>query len=155
MHGARQAVSADLSDLEALAVAAIAEMREHRGGELWSRTIGRREPLGPALALAIADPRHLLLCGTYDGITVGYAVVHLAPLSDLRELAIVDDLYTLPDARHVGVGEAMMDLIVPWATAAGACGIDAVALPGMRDTKNFFESFGLVARAIVVHRPLR
>jgi hypothetical protein len=33
-------------------------------------------------------------------------------------------------------------------------GIDAVALPGMRETKNFFEAAGLVARAIVVHKAL-
>ena len=31
----------------------------------------------------------------------------------------------------------------------------AEVLPGMRDSKNFFETFGLVARAIVVHRSLR
>jgi hypothetical protein len=29
-----------------------------------------------------------------------------------------------------------------------------VALPGMRESKNFFERFGLVARAITVHRRL-
>jgi hypothetical protein len=28
-------------------------------------------------------------------------------------------------------------------------------MPGDRNTKNFFESFGLVARAITVHRDLR
>ena len=33
-------------------------------------------------------------------------------------------------------------------------GLDAVALPGDRDTQNFVETFGLVARAIQVHRSL-
>jgi hypothetical protein len=47
-----------------------------------------------------------------------------------------------------------MDAIVAWAEAAGCVGIDSLALPGNRETKNFFETFGLVARAIVVHRPL-
>jgi hypothetical protein len=37
----------------------------------------------------------------------------------------------------------------------GCVGIDALALPGNRQTKNFFESFGFTARAIVVHRRLR
>jgi hypothetical protein len=32
--------------------------------------------------------------------------------------------------------------------------MDSLALPGDRATKNFFESFGLKARAIVVHRSL-
>lgn len=40
------------------------------------------------------------------------------------------------------------------ATAAGCLGIDALALPGNRETKNFFEASGLTARAIVVHRSL-
>ena len=48
-----------------------------------------------------------------------------------------------------------MDLLVERARAADAVGIDALALPGDRETKNFFETFGLKARAIVVHRSLR
>ena len=36
-----------------------------------------------------------------------------------------------------------------------ACiGADALALPGNRATKNFFEQNGFVARSIVMHRPL-
>ena len=67
---------------------------------------------------------------------------------------MVDELFVEPEARGVGVGEAMMDLLVAWCVERGCVGIDAVALPGDRDTKNFFETFGLKARAIVVHRPL-
>ena len=52
------------------------------------------------------------------------------------------------------VGEAMLELILPWAKENDCRGIDALVLPGMRESKNFFEMFGLVARAIVVHRPL-
>ena len=44
---------------------------------------------------------------------------------------------------------------VAHAQDAGAVGIDSLALPGDRETKNFFETFGLKARAIVVHRSLR
>jgi hypothetical protein len=40
------------------------------------------------------------------------------------------------------------------AAAAGAVGIEATALPGDRATKNFFETHGLVARALTVHRRL-
>jgi hypothetical protein len=32
--------------------------------------------------------------------------------------------------------------------------VDALVLPGHREGKNFFERFGLTARAIVVHREL-
>ena len=154
MHGARLAGSSDLDDLAALAELAVAELSPLRGGDVWSRTLGRRAPFGPGLAAGLDAPDRLTLCGTIDGTTVGYGVVRLDDLDDGTRLAVIEDLYTLPEARHVGVGEAMMDEMVTWAERHGACGIDAVALPGMRDTKNFFESFGLVARAIVVHRSL-
>ncbi len=45
----------------------------------------------------------------------------------------------------------MMNEVVASAKAAGCLGVDAVALPGDRNTKNFFESFGLKARLLVVH----
>ena len=65
------------------------------------------------------------------------------------------DIYVDPDAREVGVGEAMMDRGAGVVRGPGlSSGVDAVALPGDRATKNFFERFGLTARAIVVHRAL-
>jgi GNAT superfamily N-acetyltransferase len=154
VHGARAAQPEDLAELDRLAGEAIDELRPARGGDLWWRTLGRRPPHGPSLAAAIAAADVLVLCGTIDDAVVGYGVTRLDELADGSVLAVIEDLYTTPEARHVGVGEAMMDRIVAWATERGACGVDALALPGMRDTKNFFESFGLVARAIVVHRPL-
>lgn len=154
MNATRPATATDLGDLVAMAEANIAELRAERGGELWARTIGRRPPLEPGLAAALVDPSRLLVCGTVDGTTVGYASARLDELPDGARLAVLEDLFTLPDAREVGVGEAMMDAVLVWARAEGAIGVDAVALPGMRHSKNFFESFGLVARAIVVHRRL-
>ena len=47
-----------------------------------------------------------------------------------------------------------MQALVDWCAARGCFGVDSLALPGDRHSKNFFESFGLVARAIIVHRPL-
>ena len=58
------------------------------------------------------------------------------------------------DRSSVAVGEVVMDAAVAWARERGCFGIDSVALPGNRETKNFFERFGLTARAIVVHRVL-
>jgi GNAT superfamily N-acetyltransferase len=155
VNAARPATADDLADLAALAAVAVDELRPERGGELWARTIGRRAPYEPALAAAMVDPTRLLLCGTLGGSTVGYASARLDELADGGRLAVIEDLYTLPDAREVGVGEALMDAVLVWARAEGAVGVDAVALPGMRHTKNFFETFGLTARAIVVHRDLR
>ncbi len=85
---------------------------------------------------------------------VGYAVGRVEVLRDGGRLAVVDELYVEPDAREVAVGEALMDDLLEWATAQGCFGIDALALPGNRATKNFFERYGLTARAIVVHKRL-
>jgi GNAT superfamily N-acetyltransferase len=155
VHAARPATTADLDELVAIAELAVDEMTVERGGQIWARTIGRRPPFEPELRAAIEDPARLLLCGLLSGSVVGYAAARIDELPDGALLAVVEDLFALPEARHVGVGEVMMDTVLEWATDRGAIGIDALALPGMRDTKNFFERFGLVARAIVVHRSLR
>ena len=92
--------------------------------------------------------------GLIDDAVVGYASMHPERLHDGSQLAVVTDLYVTPGARGVGVGGALMDLLIDAARADGAVGIDSLALPGDRATKNFFERFGLTARAIVVHRSL-
>jgi GNAT superfamily N-acetyltransferase len=75
-------------------------------------------------------------------------------LADGGRLGVVDEVYVDPGARALGVGEVLMADLVAWCRDQGCFGVDSLALPGDRATKNFFESFGLVARAIVVHRPL-
>ena len=92
--------------------------------------------------------------GTIDDVVVGYGLVRAERLGDGSLLGVIDDIYVDPGARSVGVGEALMDHLIDWCRAQGCFGVDSLALPGDRATKNFFESFGLVARAIVVHRPL-
>ena len=59
-----------------------------------------------------------------------------------------------PEARELGVGELLLEAAIGWAEAHGCRGIDAMALPGIRASKNLFERFGLKARRLVVHRPL-
>ena len=86
-------------------------------------------------------------------VAVGYAVVRLEE-TGIGRLAVVSDLFVEPDARCVGVGRALMEAVVEWATDSGCHGVDAEVLPGDRSTKNFFEAFGLVARKITVHRSL-
>lgn len=155
MEGARRAGPADLPALTHLAEVALAELRPHRGGALWARHQGRPAPVEPTLAAQLdAGDATIVVVGTIDDIVIGYGVASLERLHDGAPLAVVSDLYVLPEGRGVGVGEAMMEELVAWARGHGAVGIDALALPGDRDTKNFFETFGLTARAIVVHRAL-
>lgn len=154
--GARPAVPGDLEAVATLAREAISELSELRGGVIWRLREARREPVDVELGELIArtDAEANVVVGTFEDTVVGYGVSHLETLANGDRLAVVEDLYVHPGARGVGVGEAMMDLLVGRAVDAGAIGIDAMALPGDRDTKNFFETFGLKARALVVHKPL-
>lgn len=154
MEEARPATGDDAARLAQLARAAIEELSAERGGAVWQRHSARPEPVESGFEVDLAAEGTLVLVGTIGGSTVGYAVVDEQPLLDGAPLAVIRDLYVEPDARGVGVGAALMDAIVAWAGERHCVGLDALALPGSRATKNFFESFGLVARAIVVHRDL-
>ena len=145
----------DLPGLDDLATQAIEELTPNRGGAVWRRQLGRPVPPGDSLAADLASEDHHVVLGTIDGEPVGYSVVRIDTLTDGSRLGIISDLFTLPGARDVAVGETMMDAVIAWCREQGCFGVDSIALPGDRHTKNFFESFGLVARAIIVHRDLR
>jgi len=132
-----------------MARAARLEQLSQRGGRLLTVRHCRPEPLELAFSDALSDPTTGLWAGTIDGIPVGYALV-----SADADIAVIEELHVDPQARAVGVGEAILDRIVEWAAAQGCDGIDAFALPGARATKNFFETFGMTARLLVLHRDI-
>lgn len=150
----RAATVDDLPRLEQLVAQAIVEQRAQKGGEVWARTLGRQPPYGARLEQEVGSSTHRVLVGTLDGTILGYGAAHIDELADAGRLGVVTDLYVEPAGREVGIGEALMNGLVEWCTDEGCFGVDSLALPGDRHTKNFFERFGLVARAIVVHRTL-
>lgn len=150
----RPAEPADLPRLAELAASAVEELRHGRGGEVWWRQAARRPPYDAELERQIAAPDHLVLAGVVDELVMGYGVARVDDLADGGRLGVVTDLYTEPGQRELGLGEVVMEALVAWCRDQGCFGVDSLALPGDRHTKNFFESFGLVARAIVVHRRL-
>lgn len=155
MHiAARPARDDELDLLGRLATGAVDELRSRRGGAVWAAREGRPPPVGESIASTAADPEALVLAGTIDDVPVGYAAVRIVRLHDDSRLGDLTDLYVLPEARGVGVGEALMNAVTQWCRDRSCIGVDSIALPGDRETKNFFETFGLVARALRVHRPL-
>jgi GNAT superfamily N-acetyltransferase len=140
----RPATSEDDDRIAALARDAIAEQVDGRGGRVWSQREALRTPGGDGTTFV----------GTIDDVVVGFAAVGVEVLADGTRLGVVTSIFVDPGAREVAVGEVLLDEVIAWCTARDCIGIDAHALPGNRHTKNFFETFGLVARAIVVHRRL-
>lgn len=154
MEAARPATTADVARVAELARLAASDLQEQRGGPLWTLREGRLEPLEQQFEAGLQAEDHLLLVGTIDDVVVGFAAARWEVLQDGSRHGVVDEIYVEPPARGVAVGEVMMDAVIAWCTEAGCRGVDAVALPGDRATKNFFERFGLTARAIVVHKRL-
>ncbi len=147
MEAARPATDADRPAIEALHRHATTELRAEKGGELWARQTDRAAgPSWPADGLVLA--------GTIDDVVVGYAIVHAEALADGGVLAVLTDVFVDPGARGVGGGESLLDAVLSWAAERGCVGVDAVALPGMRASKNVYEAAGLVARAYFVHKRL-
>jgi GNAT superfamily N-acetyltransferase len=154
VEGVRPATASDVPRLVELAEQAIAELSALRGGAVWARTAARPAPLADGFAAQLAAADHHVLLGTYEDAPVGYGVARVDVLRDASRLGVVTDLYVEPAARAVGIGEALMAALVEWCEGEGCSGVDSLALPGDRATKNFFESFGLVARALIVHKDL-
>jgi GNAT superfamily N-acetyltransferase len=106
------------------------------------------------MELILADPKRELVVGTLDGMVVGYGVGRTEDLGGDEVLGRVEALYVDPPARGVGVGEVVLARLLDWFAGQGCTGVDALALPGDRDTKSFFEAAGFKTRLLVMHRPL-
>ena len=155
MEAARPATPADLPAVAGLVRAGIAELLPMRGGAVWAAQEARQEPIEEGLAGLLQRDDVRFLVGTLDGVPVGYAICRLAVLHDRSTLGVVEEIFVDAGARGVGLGETMMNDLVAWCAGCGCFGMDAMALPGHRLTKNFFEESGFTARKIVMHHSLR
>ena len=150
---ARLAGEHDVDRVVELASWLRSDVAGERGGELWT--------VADAAAVDhdhvrgwLADPSVHLVVGGIDDVVLGFAAARVLDLRDGTRLGVIEELFVEPDARAVGIGELILDEIVGWCRACRCRGIDASALPGMRDSKNFFEGSGFVARRLVMHRRL-
>jgi GNAT superfamily N-acetyltransferase len=134
---------------------ATAELAGQKGGAVWHAREARPEPVEGELKRLLDLPDACLVAGTIDGTMVGYGVARVERLGDGSVLGVVDDIFVEEGARGVGLGEVMMGDLTDWCVARDCIGMDAMALPGQRQTKNFFEELGFTARKLVMHRSLR
>ena len=156
----RSATGTDIEVIAALTEEFEVEIAGERGGDVWLRLHRRPPPLGASIALTInAAEKHVgcAFVATIDDVVVGWASARTLEMADGKshQVAEITDLMVTAAARGVGVGRLLLDAVVTWSVAQECDGIDAVALPGARATKNFFEAAHFTARAIVVHHRLR
>lgn len=143
--GARVATADDLPALVSLEAEARDIVRPVRGGAVHLDVDG----VAWTLSTRFGAPDVVVLAGLIDDAVIGYAVV-----SSASTAARIEAIYVEPEARQLGVGEELLNQAIAWARDRKCTTLDAVALPGDRHTKNFFETFGMVARAITVSRSL-
>ena len=147
----RPAQPADIPRICELVLAAVAELEPMRGGAVWKARESRPEPIAEGLEALLDDPDARVLVATIDGFVVGYSVLRLEYLGDGTVLGVIDDIFVEEGARQVGLGEAMINDLMAWCEERKFIGMDAMARPGHRATKNFFEESGFTARKLVMH----
>lgn len=150
---ARLASRADIPELSKLYERLCDEMVALK--PIWKLTDGLPEPIDTALEQLLDSSGTTVYVGEIDSVPVGFLLwteTRLLPQAGPALMATVDLIFTAPEARRVGVGEAMMQRLFADAGTSGIGLFDAVVPPGHRDAKNFFESNGFKARRIVMHR---
>ena len=148
---ARRAAADDIPELVTLYESLAAEMVALK--PVWAVTDGLPEPAAQAFAGRLDSD--WVYIGEIDSTPAGFLVAAETPVlpqAGEARLATIEFLFTMPEARRVGVAEAMMDRFLEEAAAAGVSLFDALVSPGHRQAKNFFESNGFKARRIVMHR---
>jgi ribosomal protein S18 acetylase RimI-like enzyme len=152
VENARAATGAELARVAELARDLRAELRASRGGVLWETREARPEPLDDAVVELSKRVDALVVVGTTEDAVVGYGIARWEVLRDGTRLGVIEEIYVEPEARAVGVGELLVEQLVAFCTEAGCVGVDATALPGDRQAKNFFERAGFTARSLVMHK---
>lgn len=150
--GSRPATEDDIPELVRLYRELAAEQAALR--PLWPWADGLDEPIAESLASLLTDDDSLVYLGEIDEVPLGFCWARSEPLlvqAEGARVGVVRLIYTEPEARGVGVGEAMIEPILATLRARGHSLFDARVSPGHRHAKNFFESNGFAARLIVMH----
>jgi len=127
------------------------ELAEERGGTLFLADRALRTPMS---FLDSAPDTSLCEVVLADGALIGWSQTSIRVLSNGSRVATLEEIAVDPAAREIGAGEALLNSAIAWCGEQGCTGVDSYALPGARETKNFFETFGLKARLLTVHLKL-
>jgi GNAT superfamily N-acetyltransferase len=154
MESARAATTADVPALAEFARGLRDEWRGMRGGSLWAVREAPPEPLEESFRALLARENACVIVGSIEDVVVGYGVAEIEMLRDGSRLGVIGELFVEQGARAIGVGEVIADELVAFCRNQNCLGVDARALPGHREAKNFFERAGFTARALIMHKQL-
>ncbi len=121
---------------------------------LWPVADGLAEPIEASFKELLDHDDSMVVVGTIDDVPVGFmwmTVEALLPQGDGARVGSARLVHVEEEARGVGVGEAMITLVMDDFRGRGIDLFDAHVSPGHRLAKNFFESHGFSARRIVMH----
>ena len=140
----RPARAGDRDAVLALDAALASAVVDQRGGRGW---LSEHPPIE-------FDPGSgLVWVGVVDDVPVGFLAARCS--SDSRGLIMtVDRVFVDQHARDLGFGDDLLEACVNEARNRGCQAVEAVALPGDRDTKNLYERAGITARSIILSREL-
>ena len=136
--------AAELARLQHLAREGIADVR---GGAL----LLAEWPVVDDWVAAVGRTDAMVVVGTIDDVVIAYLVLEL---DTARDRGVVTDVFVEEGARELGFGDTMIEHAVAACREHGLHGIESIALPGDRETKNLFERAGITARKIVVYKAL-
>lgn len=154
MESVRYATSDDVETLCGFAAQLAHELIPMRGGALWAAQESLIEPLGEAFETLLASDDSNIVIGLLEGSPMGFGVALVRRLNDGTLLGDITEIWVEPEARAVGLGELILASLTEFCAERGCIGVDARALPGHRQTKNFFEEQGFTARMLTMHRTL-
>jgi GNAT superfamily N-acetyltransferase len=149
MERARPAQADDRTACARLLAQALDEAQAMRGGRA---LIGRETT--ETLLERWSGPQTGLFVGEFEGALVGLLGVSLTEPVAARVAGLIECCYVEPDARGVGVGSSLMEAAVAWGHEQGCTDLDALALPGDRQTKQRLEAAGFTARLLTLSRRL-
>ena len=121
---------------------------------MWPLADGLPEPIEDSLGTLVDDDEVLVVLGLIDDYPLGFmtgTIENLLPQADGARLGVIRLVWVDHEARQVGLGEVMRDMVLSALRDQGISRFDAHVLPGHRLAKNYFESGGFSARSIVMH----
>jgi len=146
----RPATEKDVDILALLEKEARKSLNDFRGAD---RLANEVPEIGDKWLQELNKDAVLVLVGGFDSVVTGYLVARKTEKEN-NQIATIEQVFVTHDARNLGVGDALVSTALSWAREQKLHAIDALALPGDRETKNLYERSGLVARLITVTKKL-